>query len=1244
MNKIYKAFFACACTAFCLAGQAQTTWSNDFSNPNEPLKTVGRGTCDIVDGVFRSKGSYALFGNPEWKNYTLSFKARTPKEAEQVQIWAGFRTHTRFDRYVVGIKGRLQDDLYLMRTGYMGTDEFMGVRPLGFHPVPGEWYNIKVEVCGNRIRVFLNDEKLPYIDLEDKNGNLAPSGDVALGGGWIETEFDDLTITPLAEDALKDVKVAEYRKIATPQEKENKRREERAGYNPVKLEVLTGSRTDIKLDGNWLFMPDYQLSDKDKAVSAQTDDKDWHVMTVPNFWTPIRIWLHGETMPSPTGPQPKGVSDTYYQQETDRCENYTFDYRRLKYAWYRQWLELPREVEGKNLTLTFDAVSKLADIYINGTLATSHLGMFGEIQVDGSKLLEPGKNLIAVKVTRRMDGSESEAADAIDFFYSSVRESEQEDAKVTVKKDALLKEIAHGFYGDEPAGIWQPVKLTVTSEVKVEDAFIKPTLNGATFDVTIKNHDNNKKQLNLYTDIIDKETGAVLYSGLSQQKLILNGSEEKLVTYSIDHLKPRLWTPQHPNLYDFRFRLVTAKGVEMDCLTETSGFRTFEVKEGLFFLNGSKYWLRGGNHIPFALAPNDLNLANTFMQLMKLGNADITRTHTTPWNKLWMDAADTNGIGVSFEGTWSWLMIHSTPIPDRRLIEMWRDEFLRLLKKYRNHPSLLFWTVNNEMKFYDNDNDLERAKEKFRIISDVVKEMRRIDPTRPICFDSNYQAKGKKEKYGADFMNSVDDGDIDDMHGYYNWYDYSLFRFFNGEFQQRFKLPERPLISQEMSTGYPNNETGHPTRSYQLIHQNPYTLIGYEAYDWADPASFLKVQSFITGELAEAFRRSDDQGSGIMHFAYMTWFRQCYDYQNIEPWPTYYALQRALQPVLVSAELWGRNLYAGEKLTTRFYVVNDRENGTDLQPSLLRWEIQDETGRKLTGGTQEIPLVKHYTRYYIEPDIYLPANLPANKVKGKLVLKLTENGVPVSENEYELLLAKKEWNTGKVTEGKKIMLLDRDGTQNAFSFLGVNYQSVSSVKEMLNAKHKADLCVVSGLTSCTDEEAKLLRAYQANGGKLLLLNSKQAARRVYPEYITDWIIPTEGDIVIMERNDDPVFDDIGVLELRYFNNNKREIPLACNATLKAIRHENVKELAGQMKIHAYIDGGKPEDRIERIESMRGLTLLQITDGKGQSLVSTLCTEKATTDPIAGKLLVNMVNELLIGNANSKSLNTPGSSR
>lgn len=83
-------------------------------------------------------------------------------------------------------------------------------------------------------------------------------------------------------------------------------------------------------------------------------------------------------MPSPTGPQHKGVSDTYYQQETDRCENYTFNYRKTGAAWYRQWdWNWPADVKGKQLTLSFDAVSKMAEVYINGEAAGSNIGMFG---------------------------------------------------------------------------------------------------------------------------------------------------------------------------------------------------------------------------------------------------------------------------------------------------------------------------------------------------------------------------------------------------------------------------------------------------------------------------------------------------------------------------------------------------------------------------------------------------------------------------------------------------------------------------------------------------------------------------------------------------------------------------------------------------------------------------------------------------------------------------------------------------
>lgn len=1205
---------------------SQNTYINDFSSESESLKITGRGESFIKNGVFYSVGSYASFGDVSWKDYSISFKARAPYDVDQVQIWAGFRAGNRYDRYVIGLKGGLQDDVYLMRMGYMGTDEFLGVRPLKFHPIPGEWYDIRVDVCGNRIRVFVGDEELPYIDVTDKNASMSPCGYVTLGGGWLPTEFDDLSIRLLPSNYLENIEKEEFVNVMSESDKEDKRMSERSLYRPLKMSSLSGSRTEFSLNGDWLFMPDYQMNDKERAISINEGDSNWHVMSVPNFWSPIRIWLHGETMPSPNGPQPKGVSDTYYQEETLRCENYTFDYRRTQGAWYRQWLELPENVIGKNMTLTFDAISKIADVYINGKLAGSHIGMFGEIRIDATDYLKPGKNLIAVKVTRNINNDiSSSGSDAIDYFYSSVRESEKEGGNVTIRKD-LLNNLAHGFYGDNPAGIWQPVKLTITSPLKVEDVFIKTGLDNVSFDVTVSNRSNRKARFDLYTDIIDKETGSVLYSGLSIEKISLSPGDEKLVSYAIDNLHPRLWSPQHPNLYDFKFRLVASKNMELDCFTEVSGFRTFEVKDGFFYLNGNRYWLRGGNHTPFAIRPNDVNLANTFMQLMKQGNIDVTRTHTSPWNKLWISAADRNGIGVSHEGTWTWLMIHSTPIPDLKTIELWKDEYLSLIKKYRNHPSILFWTINNEMKFYDNDNDKERAKKKMVIISDVIKEIRKIDPTRPVCFDSNYQSKGKKEKFGEAFMDSIDDGDIDDMHGYFNWYNYSIFNFFNGEFQNRYKMPDKPLISQEMATGYPNNETGHPTRSYQLMHLNPMSLIGYDCYDFSNPEYFKDTQAFITGELAEALRRSNDKASGFMHFALLTWFRQVYDYHNIEPYPTYYALKRALQPVLVSAELWGRHFYSGTNIPTRIYVVNDKEDGTVLSPSILRWELRDDRGAIISSGMEDIPSVDHYGRIYIEPNIRIPLSLSSDRVNAKLLLKLTENGLVVSENEYKLTLANKCWTDLECLNGNKISLLDSDGISSVFDYLGINYNLCINIKEMI--KSQPNICIISGFNNYTESDISMLRDYQRNGGRLFILNSNSLSRAMYPEYIRDFSTPVGGDIAFMECSDHYVFEGIDVLDLRYFNNNKREIPSVCHTRFKLNRDLNVTELASQMNIHGYVSEQEPYDRIKMTEKIKGSVLFEISDGKGRTVVSSLSMDKADTDPIAGKLLVNILKYLI----------------
>lgn len=1188
---------------FNLHAQSGFKLEEGFNAPSVKYDKIGRGICKVENSVLTTKNAYLCFGENNWTDYEVKFSARVPDTAKQVQICAGFRAANRDDRYILMLKGGIQKFLYLARLGYMGSDDYLALRELNFQPTVGKWYNFRIQLAGNRIRVFINNESLPRIDIADKSSNLAPAGKVTLGGSWIANEFDNLSITSLNKNEISRLPVQEY--AVPPVNKEALRKQQRATYKPVNITAIGSQRTQISLDGKWLFSPDYETDDNE-AISPTTGDNNWHVMHVPDFWNPIRVWLHGEKYNSGS----KGVADNYYQKETDRCEGYTFDYKKTNIGWYRQWIQLPQNIKGKHLELSFDAVSKVAEVWVNGKNAGSHIGMFGDFKLDVTSLLKPGKNLIAVKVAKD--------------YVKNIKDADKiTDVAVTVEvTQKMLKDLAHGMFGDDPGGIWQPVSLIITDPVRIEDVFIKPNLTGADIDVTVKNYNKNPQLFSLSTNVNGAKFKDALYKDISLKQIELKPGEEKTFTYNINGLKPKLWSPEHPNLYNFDFALLAKDGKTiLDEKDIRSGFRTFKVNGDYFYLNGKRYWLRGGNQTSMPLAPNDTLLADKFTKLMRAGNMMVTRSHTVPFNETWLNASDENGIGVSYEGTWTWLFLQSS-MPDQKLIDLWKDEFFELLKKYRNHPSLLIWTVNNEMKFYDNDPDVARAKIKMKIISDVVKQMRVIDPTRPIVFDSNYRRNTKR--FGADFYKDIDDGDIDDTHAYYNWYDYSLFEFFNGEWQKKFKNPGRPLISQEMSTGY-TDETGHPTRFYNYVHQNPSSLVGKYSYEYNDPYYFLTIQDFITKELAEALRRSDDKAAGVLHFSLVTWFTNSYLANTIKPFPVYYDMKKALQPVLVSAELWGRHFYAGEPLSTKICVINDKEDGSVLGASTLQWQLVSNNGNKLADGQMSVPAVEHYSRYWFDPKITIPQNLLSSRIDGKLLLKLVENGKTVSENSYDVLLMNKAGLNVSQLANKRVVVLDLNkAISPSLDFLGIKYTAATSVAEL--DRQKADIYLLSGLDSInTNADAtSKIRELISKGAKVLLSRSGNYAHTLYPEYIRG-INKANGEVATMDIPEAAVFNGIEPLDTRNFTNNKRELPAVIDGAFRINRDPKVEALASFTKVHGYLQG-QIEERMHRLDGIRGYPIVKIND-KGTVILSEMLTDKATTDPIAAKLLVNMLIDL-----------------
>ena len=149
----------------------------------------------------------------------------------------------------------------------------------------------------------------------------------------------------------------------------------------------------------------------------------------------------------------------------------------------------------------------------------------------------------------------------------------------------------------------------------------------------------------------------------------------------------------------------------------------------------------------------------------------------------------------------------------------------------------------------------------------------------------------------------------------------------------------------------------------------------------------------------------------------------------------------------------------------------------------------------------------------------------------------------------------------------------------------------------------------------------------SRGGKVLFLRGENGVKAVFPEHIAGTIKPTEGDIANMDVPESPVFDGLDYFDLRYFNDNRREVPTVCETIYHINRNDDViTPLVMQQKIHGYIDGDM-KTRAEHVAKMRGFALLDIKHGKGGALVSSLETNKAATDPVAGRLLANMINEV-----------------
>ncbi|HEV8630332.1 MAG TPA: beta-galactosidase GalA, partial [Thermoanaerobaculia bacterium] len=389
-------------------------------------------------------------------------------------------------------------------------------------------------------------------------------------------------------------------------------------------------------------------------------------------------------------------------------------------GWYRRSFTVAESDRGKRLELRFEGVMRDAMVWLNGHYLGRNASGYGEFGFDLTDYLRYGhRNVVVV----RADASQHEG-----WFYEGAGIYRH----VWLVKVAPVHVPLHGTF--------------VTSEVETESA---PERAQVHVETTIANDAETAADPTLVSAIVD-EHGEVVASSVAAVGPIAPYGEQN-VQQTIAVARPELWSLESPHLY--RLVSLVAQGATALDRTETVfGIRTirFDPERG-FFLNGKPVKIKGvcchQDHAGVGAALPDRLQEYRLERLAEMGANAYRTSHHPPAPEL-LAACDRLGILVMDENR----LMGSAP-------EV-QDQVRRLVRRDRNHPSVILWSLGNE------EWSMQSTETGAAIARTLAREVRRLDPTRPITYggDNGEHWAGINSVVDVRGVNYLGRGDVDAYH------------------------------------------------------------------------------------------------------------------------------------------------------------------------------------------------------------------------------------------------------------------------------------------------------------------------------------------------------------------------------------------------------------------------------------------------------------------------------------------------
>ena len=438
-----------------------------------------------------------------------------------------------------------------------------------------------------------------------------------------------------------------------------------------------GDKRTTLFDANWRFIKDSTIS----AEAPNYDDSKWRTVTLPHDWSI-------EDLPNQKADTVIGPFDrnSIGQSATGFTVGGT--------GWYRKKFITEKSFQNRLVTILFDGVYMNSDVWLNGHYLGNHPYGYTPFYYDlTSYLNSAGKeNVLAVRV--RNEGKNSR-------WYSG-------------------------------SGIYRHVWLTATAPIHVDNWGVNITTpevstNTATVQINtaINNERGSQNKISLITTIISP-AGKVV--GKTENALQLQTNAILTDSQTVKLSNPALWSVESPNLYKAITEIKS--GDKIVDKTETSfGIRSirFDADKG-FLLNGKRVILQGGcihhDNGPLGSAAIDRAEERKIELLKKAGYNAIRLSHNPPSQQL-LDACDRLGMLIIDEAFDMWGLPKNPQDYHLYFKDRWQKDLDAMMLRDRNHPSVIMWSIGNEIFEAPDSTGYQIAKQ----LSD---EVRRLDSTRPV--------------------------------------------------------------------------------------------------------------------------------------------------------------------------------------------------------------------------------------------------------------------------------------------------------------------------------------------------------------------------------------------------------------------------------------------------------------------------------------------------------------------------------